>query len=50
VLEFLPGARSGLTLVKDARQTMTAFAESILKSLGERHRAALAKLAGGAAS
>jgi len=41
--------RSGLRLLKDARETMTAFAESILKSLGERDRAALAKLASGAA-
>jgi DNA-binding MarR family transcriptional regulator len=37
--------RSGKTLVKDATATATAIAESILRSLGERDRAVLAKLA-----
>ncbi len=37
--------RSGKVLVKDATTTVTAIAESILRSLGERDRAVLAKLA-----
>ena len=37
--------RSGKALVKDATVTVTAIAESILGSLGERDRAAFAKLA-----
>jgi DNA-binding MarR family transcriptional regulator len=36
--------RSGRTLVKNASATMTALADSILGSLGERDRAAFAKL------
>jgi DNA-binding MarR family transcriptional regulator len=36
---------SGEVLVKDAAATLTAIAESILGSLGERDRAAFAKLA-----
>jgi DNA-binding MarR family transcriptional regulator len=37
--------RSGKTLVKDATTTVTSLAESILGTLGERDRAAFAKLA-----
>jgi DNA-binding MarR family transcriptional regulator len=37
--------RSGKTLAKDATATVTAIAESILGSLGDRDRAAFAKLA-----
>jgi DNA-binding MarR family transcriptional regulator len=37
--------RSGKTLVKDATATVTSLAESILGTLGERERAAFAKLA-----
>lgn len=37
--------RSGKALTKDASATMTAIAETILGSLGERDRAAFAKLA-----
>ncbi len=37
--------RSGRTLVKDATATMTAVAQSIMSALGERDRAAFAKLA-----
>jgi DNA-binding MarR family transcriptional regulator len=37
--------RSGKTLVKDATATVTAIAESVLGSLGDRDRAAFAKLA-----
>ena len=37
--------RSGRTLVRDAGATVTAIAESILGSLGDRDRAAFAKLA-----
>ncbi len=37
--------RSGKALVRDATGTVTAIAESILASLGERDRAAFAKLA-----
>jgi DNA-binding MarR family transcriptional regulator len=37
--------RSGKTLVKDATATVTAIAETILGSLGERDRAAFSKLA-----
>lgn len=37
--------RSGRTLVKDATATMSAVAQSIMSSLGERDRAAFAKLA-----
>jgi len=37
--------RSGNELVKDATGTLAAIAESILSSLGERDRAAFAKLA-----
>lgn len=37
--------RSGKTLVKDATATVTAIAERILGSLGERDRAAFSKLA-----
>ena len=36
---------SGRKLVKEARATMGAFAESVLRSLGDRDRSALAKLA-----
>jgi DNA-binding MarR family transcriptional regulator len=36
--------RSGKSLAKDAALTLTTIAESILKSLGERDRAAFAKL------
>jgi DNA-binding MarR family transcriptional regulator len=36
--------RSGRALVKDASATMSTLAQSILKSLGERDRAAFAKL------
>jgi len=36
--------RSGKALVKDATATVTAIAESILGSLGDRDRAAFAKL------
>jgi DNA-binding MarR family transcriptional regulator len=36
--------RSGRALVKDATATMSALAQSILGSLGERDRAAFAKL------
>lgn len=36
--------RSGRTLVKNASATMSALADSILGSLGERDRAAFAKL------
>ena len=35
---------SGRKLVKDAKATMEAYAESVLQSLGERDRASLAKL------
>jgi DNA-binding MarR family transcriptional regulator len=35
---------SGRTLVKDATATMGDFAEALLRSLGDRDRAALAKL------
>jgi DNA-binding MarR family transcriptional regulator len=38
-------ARGGKTLVKDASSTLGTIAESILRSLGERDRAAFAKLA-----
>jgi DNA-binding MarR family transcriptional regulator len=37
--------KAGRTLVKDATVTVTAIAEGILGSLGERDRAAFAKLA-----
>jgi DNA-binding MarR family transcriptional regulator len=37
--------RSGKTLVKDATATVASIAESILGSLGDRDRAAFAKLA-----
>jgi len=37
--------RSGKTLAKDATATVTSIAESILGSLGDRDRAAFAKLA-----
>jgi DNA-binding MarR family transcriptional regulator len=37
--------KSGRQLIKDAETTMGAFAESLLQSLNERDRAALAKLA-----
>ncbi len=37
--------KSGKGLVKDATATVTAIAESILGSLGDRDRAAFAKLA-----
>jgi DNA-binding MarR family transcriptional regulator len=37
--------RSGHTLVKNAAATLSVIAESILSSLGERDRAAFAKLA-----
>jgi DNA-binding MarR family transcriptional regulator len=37
--------RSGKNLVKDATATVSSIAEGILKSLGERDRAAFAKLA-----
>ncbi len=37
--------RAGKTLAKDATASVTAIAESILGSLGERDRAAFAKLA-----
>jgi DNA-binding MarR family transcriptional regulator len=37
--------RSGKTLAKDATATVTAIAESILGSLGDRDRAAFSKLA-----
>ena len=37
--------RSGKALMKDATATVTSIAESILGSLGERDRAAFAKLA-----
>jgi len=37
--------RSGKTLAKDAAATVTTIAESILGSLGDRDRAAFAKLA-----
>lgn len=37
--------RAGKSLVKDATATVSAIAESILGSLGERDRAAFAKLA-----
>jgi len=36
--------RSGRTLVKDATATASALAENILRSLGDRDRAAFAKL------
>jgi DNA-binding MarR family transcriptional regulator len=39
--------RSGRTLVKDATATVSALAETILRSLGERDRAAFAKLVAG---
>ncbi len=39
--------RSGKALVKDATETMSAFAESVLGSLGEKDRAVFAKLAAG---
>jgi DNA-binding MarR family transcriptional regulator len=38
-------SRSGKALVRDATATVSAIAESILGSLGERDRAAFAKLA-----
>jgi DNA-binding MarR family transcriptional regulator len=37
--------RSGKSLVKDATATVTAIAEAVLGSLGEKDRAAFAKLA-----
>jgi DNA-binding MarR family transcriptional regulator len=37
--------RSGKTLARDAAATVTSIAESILGSLGDRDRAAFAKLA-----
>ena len=37
--------RSGKTLMRDATATVATIAESILGSLGERDRAAFAKLA-----
>jgi DNA-binding MarR family transcriptional regulator len=36
---------SGRKLIKEARATMGAFAESVLRSLDARDRSALAKLA-----